>query len=357
MLFAIFLELLLVTFLYPLPCAALGDEAQVFLSTDSPSDLPEGTYIAIGFPAILELAAYLDFHPDTPVTRLLLADSTVRDLDSNFGVVTCGGPEPEGLLTDEQEDFLADLNYNNAKADRRRKRTIRDITAPLTRILERVGPSLESFSYLLYLSAGEEEEDRRLSVLDRPFPSLRHFTFRNGGDRPFSLMEFAPHAPVLSHLHVVMEPVQSLVALHDGFPHLSHLRMTGLNFDFELPDELKPDPTNFSPDFPLIPGNITVIVQPGFDSLFHGGGASIPARQYKQLFRRLVDDPSLHLLLPIEEDYCKYSYFNGLFPVGRAIADFEDQARGGEGEWAVPPEDCKEDACWWIRRCTCQICG
>lgn len=60
-----------------------------------------------------------------------------------------------------------------------------------------------------------------------------------------------------------------------------------------------------------------------------------------------MDDPSLHLRLPIEEDYCKYSYFNGLFPVGRAITEYEDQARGGEGEWAVPPKDCKEDACWW----------
>ncbi|KAJ7451591.1 hypothetical protein FB451DRAFT_702523 [Mycena latifolia] len=366
MLFTIF-KVVLATFLHSPTCFALDGDAQaLFSSTDNLRYHREGTYIATGLPAILELAAYLDLHPDTPITRLLLADATERELDTNFGVITCGSPPDysTALLTDEQEDFLADVNYNNAKADRHRKRTIRDITPPLARILDRAAPSLEAFSFLLYQSAGDGEEDNRLSVLNRNFPSLRYLTFRNGGykdqDDPFSIMQFAPHASMLSHLHIVAEPIQSLAALQDGFPHLTHLRMTGFNFLFQLPDELQPDPTDFysmSSGSPFsIPGNLTVIVQPGFDDLFHGGGSSIPAHQYRQLFKRLADDPALHLRLPIEEDYCEYSYFNGLFPVGRATAEFEDHSRGGEGEWSIPLQECNDDDCWWIRRCSCQQC-
>jgi hypothetical protein len=267
------LTLLVATFL-PL-CFALEGETQTFLSpTDNLGSLQEATYIATGLPAILELAVYLDLHPEAHITRLLLADATVRDLDSNFGVITCGAtaysqqstrclgaPAWDGTtpLSDEQEDFIADLEYNNAKADRHRRRAIRDIAAPLARILERTAPSLESFSYLMYRSAGDGEDDRRLSVLDNDFPSLRFFTFRNGGwkDDTFSILQFAPHAPILSHLHVVAEPIQSLAALQQAFPHLTHLRITGFNFLFQLPQELQPDPANFysmMPDSPLSVG-------------------------------------------------------------------------------------------------------
>ncbi|KAJ7689128.1 hypothetical protein B0H17DRAFT_1067070 [Mycena rosella] len=358
MLFAV-LKVLLATFLHsPTACFASDGDAQAFLV---PTGLQEGTYIATGLPAILELAAYLDLHPDLPVTRLLLADVTPHDLATNFGVITCGIPPDDAtaLLTDAQEDWLADVAYNNAKADRHRKRAIRDFTAPVARILARAAPSLEALSFLLYRWAGDGEEDRRLSVLDREFPALRWFTFRNGGYKddgdPFSIMQFAARTPGLSHLHVVGEPVRSLAALRDGFPHLTHLRISGFNFLFQLPEELQPDPADFysmTSAAPFsVPGNITVIVQPGFDDLFHSGGAHIPLYQYRQLFRRLADDPAVHLRLPIEEDYCKYSHFNGLFPVGRAIAEFEEEA-----EWSIPLQKCTDDECWWIRRCTCQMC-
>ncbi|KAJ7758150.1 hypothetical protein DFH07DRAFT_818918 [Mycena maculata] len=75
-----------------LTCSALNDEPQVviFPAESVPESIPRGTYIAAGLPPVLELADYLDLHPDTPITR---ADVTVPDLDSNFGAVTCGGPE------------------------------------------------------------------------------------------------------------------------------------------------------------------------------------------------------------------------------------------------------------------------
>jgi hypothetical protein len=90
-----------------------------------------------------------------------------------------------------------------------------------------------------------------------------------------------------------------------------------------------------------------VIIQPGFDDLFYGGETIIPGKQYRQLFRWLSDDPSVHLRLVVEEDFCKYSFFNGLFPVGRAVEEFEDHLHGGEGEWTIPVPDCTDGDCWW----------
>jgi hypothetical protein len=50
----------------------------------------------------------------------------------------------------------------------------------------------------------------------------------------------------------------------------------------------------------------------------------------------------MHLGLPPLEDFGKYgdTYESSrLFPLSRAIAEFEDRLLGGEGEWAVPSKN------------------
>ncbi|KAJ6607587.1 hypothetical protein B0H10DRAFT_2071086 [Mycena sp. CBHHK59/15] len=354
-------------------CSGAMSTNQTFLS---PTDggLPEGTYLATGLAGIAALAAYLDAHPETRVTRLLLSDSTVEDMDTGFGFIPYRdhalfesgyGSRPLRLLTDEEEDHQEEIRHHNVKASFKRWRTIRDITAPLTRVLDHVSPSLEALSYVLFLQAHLGEEDWRMSVLDRDFPSLQYLTLRSGGHRDeadfFSLKKFASRAPGLTHLHVVREHIASLAALRDSFPSLTDVRITGSTSMSGLPGELDPQRPVPSwgetvrhyvsgarpPDPPvIIPGNLTVIVQPGFDPMFHGGWCGTPGVEYGEIFERLATEPVVHLLFPIEEDYRKYSSEHGLFPVGRAMVEFENLARGGEGDWAET-QTVGEDAYWW----------
>ncbi|KAJ6626565.1 hypothetical protein B0H10DRAFT_2429903 [Mycena sp. CBHHK59/15] len=128
----------------------------------------------------------------------------------------------------------------------------------------------------------------------------RHFTLRNNAyrasDDTFSLLALAPRAPALSHLHAVWELIPSLMALS-------------------------------------IPG-LTIIVQPGFDTMHMLYGA--PSAQYASMLTRLAASPAVYLRPPLAPDYVRYSFFDGVFPVGRAECEFADHPRGGRASGACP---------------------
>ena len=66
--------------------------------------------------------------------------------------------------------------------------------------------------------------------------------------------------------------------------------------------------------------------------------------------------PNIHLLLPDEEDYNQYAATyetSRLFPLRRAIAEFEDRVIDGEeGEWALPSPEGQQR----YRRMTMNVC-
>lgn len=63
-----------------------------------------------------------------------------------------------------------------------------------------------------------------------------------------------------------------------------------------------------------------------------------PGLQYNCWLARLARNSDLRLNLPPREDFDKYgdTYDSfRLFPLSRAVTEFEDRIRGGEGEWAM----------------------
>lgn len=81
----------------------------------------------------------------------------------------------------------------------------------------------------------------------------------------------------------------------------------------------------------------------------HGGWCGTPGVEYDDLFRTLVNRSSeqIHVKLPVEEDYHRYKEPRGIVPLRRAMVEFEDVVRGGEGDWAVP-EAAGEEAWWYV---------
>jgi hypothetical protein len=92
---------------------------------------------------------------------------------------------------------------------------------------------------------------------------------------------------------------------------------------------------------------MTILIQPSLDELYTTGWCATGRIDFDDALRQLDVEPALHMLLPIEEDHRKYSGANRDFPVGRVMAEFEDCARGGEGEWGVPPARTGTEVYWW----------
>lgn len=82
-----------------------------------------------------------------------------------------------------------------------------------------------------------------------------------------------------------------------------------------------------------IPGNLTVIVQPGFYPLLEGGMCGNPGIEYGEMIEVLARASRVHVRLPEKEDYHPG---RGLVLLRRAIEEFEDRTREGEGDWALP---------------------
>ncbi|KAJ7144757.1 hypothetical protein C8R43DRAFT_1130478 [Mycena crocata] len=99
-------------------CAEGMDLNQTLFTPESVIQLPEGTYIATGTPAVAQLADYLDAHPEQRVTRLLISDSSIHDAETGHGYLSFGNDDDveedelgyyhrrskRPVLTDEEED-------------------------------------------------------------------------------------------------------------------------------------------------------------------------------------------------------------------------------------------------------------
>ncbi|KAJ6589752.1 hypothetical protein B0H19DRAFT_1104623 [Mycena capillaripes] len=363
------------------------DSLNSTLFTPENDDVPAGTYIAMGISAVEQLAEYLESHPESKITRLLISDSTIRDVDTWHGYLSASfrfADSDYGLverkdLTDEEQLRLDHVWSNNAEANLRIRRAVCDIEVPLMRILDKAAPSLETLSFLTYISdfsydltcdgTRRTDDPRFAALLGYTYPSLQHLTLRFPDNADWSEESAHPwvhasHFPSVTHLHIVPPDYTGtppLASLLDRFRRLTHLRVTGLLRSSQLPADMRPN--HYAPGFvegfkehilsiaePLfsVPGNLTVMVQPGFYPMLNGNGGwcGTPGLEYDDLFESLTNRLGVYVKLPSEEDYRSYpSQQLAIAPLRRAIAEFEDTARGGDGDWAIPEYAGREE--WW----------
>ncbi|KAJ7349886.1 hypothetical protein DFH08DRAFT_863286 [Mycena albidolilacea] len=343
------------------------------LFTAEASDLPAGTYIATGIAGVTQLAEYLDTYPDTRITRLLISDSSIQDVDAKH----------DHLFTDESKD---EIDWDEA-THQKVWAAVHDFEEPLNRVLAKAAPTLEALSYLAYIyySAGlhgvtyPEWTDPRLKPLvQHNYPSLTQFDFPihhlDGAyrvlteayyppcekadltthhlDNPCYVAHKASRFPSLTHLRTAgifqsSTLASTLAYVIDKFPRLTHLLVTDVGAMCELPSELYPTLRR------LIPDNLTVIAEPALSSRldegrdFECGTLSI---QYEDFILKSLRDDGVHVKLPIEDDY---DTERGRFSLRRAITEFVDRARGGEGEWTLPERvPVREEWCRWRRQCS-----
>ncbi|KAJ7800156.1 hypothetical protein B0H14DRAFT_2616452 [Mycena olivaceomarginata] len=320
------------------------------LFTPETSDLPAGTYIVTGIAGVTQLAEYLDTYPDTRITRLLISDSTILDVDAKHG----------HLFTDGSKD---EIDWDKA-THQKVWAVVRVFEEPLNRVFAKVAPTLEALSYLAY-SAGphgayDEWADPRLEpLLQHNYPSLTQFNFpsrhpRRDLSRPRrGLLPAVFSFPSLTHLRTAgmfksSTLTSTLGYVIDKFPRLTHLLVTDVGAMCELPSELYPNLRR------LIPGNLTVIAEPVLSSMLNEGGEfecgnhSIQYDDYDFIFKSLRDD-GVYVKLPIAD----YDSELGRFSLRHAIAEFLDRARGGEGEWALPERiPVREEWCRWRWQCS-----
>ncbi|KAJ7020894.1 hypothetical protein C8F04DRAFT_1274427 [Mycena alexandri] len=324
------------------------------LFTPEGSDLPAGTYIATGIAGVTQLANYLDAYLDTRITRLLVSDSTVQDVDA----------EHAHLFTDATS--RDERNWDEATHHRVRA-AVHDFEEPLNRILARAAPTLEALSYLAYISysAGlhqgtyPEWTDPRLEPLvQHNYPLLTQFSFPRPGrhlDGTYRVLTeaysppcermgdpcYARHEasrfPALTHLRTAGMFESSAFAstfayVIDAFPRLTHVRVTGVGLMCELPAELYPNPRR------LIPGNLTVIAEPALSAM-HDDGRDFECEYDESMLKALRDD-GVHVKL------LEYNAERGGVSLRRAIREFADRARGGDGEWALPERIAGREE-WW----------
>ncbi|KAJ7090092.1 hypothetical protein C8R44DRAFT_957583, partial [Mycena epipterygia] len=283
--------------------------------TRESGNLPAGTYIATGLSGISQLAEYLNDNPVTNITRLLISDSTVQDVENGHGYLPDGdgsgeidywGRVERPPLTDEEEDRREERRFSITKTMLRLKRAVRDIEEPLQRVLDKAAPTLEVLAYTIYIDKpsdcsqyshyanGQQEDPRIVALVGRAYPFLTHLTFRNNDMHGASrVLAHPPMFPALTHLHVAHHMIHTLASLLDNFC-TSHLCMTGAVSTYGLPAELRPVYLGFGwgdrvklflgfvgpyyrqrqPLAILTPGNLTVVVQPGFYPLLEGGKLS-----------------------------------------------------------------------------------
>ncbi|KAJ6582378.1 hypothetical protein B0H19DRAFT_1061794 [Mycena capillaripes] len=342
------------------------------------NNLQVGTYICTGVEGATLLVKYLDSHPEVTIAHLFLSDSPLEE--SEAGHQDLSSPNERGEdyyhwsqhhkvrrhpLTDEEEDELEDIRHQKAKTHLRLKRAVRDIAAPLNRILDRAAPVLETLAFLTYIVLPEaikvsSESDSSITVLTgRSYPCLKQLTYLNQRIHSVEvLLKDATRFPVLTHLHVSGN-TSPLAVLVQRFPRLKHVLLAGNISLNTLPAEFNPvvpAPSwikrlfNFCTSHqepPLkIPANLIVLVQPGFDPMLTQEGISEgdAGMQYDQIYTRLRHE-RVQLKFPREEDY---RTGNGVFPLRRAISDFLICARGGEGQWVDPGPLAPREDWWWI---------
>ncbi|KAJ7292785.1 hypothetical protein C8J57DRAFT_6880 [Mycena rebaudengoi] len=346
-------------------CYVLKFPNQTFFSPAN-SGLPQGTYIAASLAGAHQLAEYLDTHPNVTVTNLLLSDSTIQDLATDFGYEDTYR-DFRDLDWDRFEERLDAAMPVNRNISRDLEQTILDFDAVSSRIMDGVAPTLESLSYLTYIRIWDDDgylplnytDNRVFTVLNRDFPRLTHLTLRDprwkvqnlpGTRQPFRSL------PALTHLHLVTNSFPSLSVLRRFVPSAAYIRLSGT-----LPQEFS-SKLHFTVQWAksLIDGfsrranSPIVIAQPQFSPM-RGRGVMCgnPGIEHSCLLARLARNRNIHLSLPAREDYDRYAASYGgsrLFPFSRAITEFEDRlSGGGPGEWAIPEintEYSKQSLAW-----------
>ncbi|KAJ7779938.1 hypothetical protein B0H16DRAFT_728954 [Mycena metata] len=331
------------------------------LFTPETSGLPAGTYIATGLAGITQLAEYLDTYPDTRVTRLLMSDSTTQNLDAQHGHLFTDGSQNE-LDSDE-------ATY------RKMWDAVRALEEPLNRVFAKAAPTLEALSFLAYIHYKEglygatypEWTDPRLEPLvQHNYPLLTHINFPShhldGAYRvlaevynppctyPCDVAREASRFPALTHLRTAGNfegsTLPSILA-HDvnKFPRLTHLLVTDVGAMCELASELWG--AQVKALGPLTRRNISLIVEPTFSSTpDEGRDFECGNHDYRDSAFNSLREDGVHLKLPIGEDH------DAKESLRRALTEFLDGARGGEGEWTLPeriPD--REEWCRWRRQC------
>ncbi|KAJ7044970.1 hypothetical protein C8F04DRAFT_1067215 [Mycena alexandri] len=326
------------------------------LFTPATTKLPEGTYIALGLKGARELADYLDVHPDVKITNLLISDSTVGDLAIDFGYQDTYIDFFNDLHTRLDRETQLEYNAINRNVSRDLQQTILDLDALSSRIMNKVAPSLETFAYLNYITTWGEywrleipDDNRTRNVLDRDFPRLTHLTLRDRRWR-FQTLEgrstFFPPLPALTHLHILTgNHVPALSVIRQAVPNATHVLFTA-----NYPAEFSAKPMFLvrwtQSLMRILVGSVkspTIIVQPDHNPMLRRGQeCGNPGVEYHYELRRLAHNRELHLRLPPEEDFDQYGItYEGytVFPLIRAIAEFEDRLGGGEGEWGIPSKN------------------
>ncbi|KAJ7714760.1 hypothetical protein DFH07DRAFT_1068554 [Mycena maculata] len=341
------------------------------LFTPEASDLPTETYIATGIAGVTQLAEYLDTYPDTRITRLLVSDSTVQDVDGKHAHLFTDA-------TSEEESDWDEATHHRVWA------AVHDFEQPLNRILAKAAPTLEALSYLAYISYSAdlhgpiypEWTDPRLKPLvQHNYPSLTHLNFPRPGrhldgtyrvfteaysppcersrvpndhlNDPCYLLHEASRFPALTHLRTggifpssTFAPTVAYVV--DAFPRLTHVHITDVGPICELPAELH------SMLEWLTPRNLTVIAEPALSARRDEGRYFKCEHDDSEL--TLLRGDGVHVKLPIEDED---DTVQGGVSLRRAITEFVDRARGGEGEWALPGRiPSREEWCRWRRQCS-----
>ncbi|KAJ7830189.1 hypothetical protein B0H14DRAFT_3143667, partial [Mycena olivaceomarginata] len=310
----------------------------LFTWEDAGSDLPIGTYIATGVSGIIKLAEYLADQTEVEIMHLLISDSTIEDVDTRHGY------RAMSLLDDEGDVSSA----CDASPDSENPRT--------AALRGRVYPSLQQ---LTVRRSESPEWSQSLGPLDHGHALPRRYTLSH---RFFRLQRLAVAGWVFEH-----------------FPHLTHLRITGLAGAYRLPAEMAPNTYRSAgwmarlalPGLPPAPSTLTVIVQPGFNPMFYGGWCGTPGIEYDELFRALqIHPPQRQIQRSIRRDasgdppaiepprgtaYSRQVSPRSRLPRIRGRAGdittpardrgIRDGVRGGEGAWGVPRPASEQERC------------
>ncbi|KAK7040222.1 hypothetical protein VNI00_010028 [Paramarasmius palmivorus] len=378
-------------------------------------------------PVFTNLADYLDRNTAITPKHVFLSDTSLEEIQSNFGYLPLPAPPIDNSTTQARydsidpslEDVLSwhdrrdidmtdeeeDIRSHNRKLHRRIARAVRDLPNAISRILDRISPTVETFSFLLYIAPDYEKDFgggidwNRLFLkaddegvdndyissptLKYDFPNLRALSLRNSlrltqfKDFGNPQLAVAPDFPLflnVTHLHYMHIDdthrrfgLPSFEQILSRLPSLTHVRFTGAypqlrkHLPYNDPVSLRNWlPIYWYDDFlrnigvalpeplRLVPENLTVIIHPTFYPEPSGFCATNQI-EYDSRIEGLIKNTDIHLSWPVKEDLERFSYGYQLVPVDRAIEHFKEFARGGEGDWAIPDKGEAEKPFteWW----------
>ncbi|KAJ3820059.1 hypothetical protein EV361DRAFT_930541 [Lentinula raphanica] len=391
--------------------ALTEDRVDKFLSSDNTDFLPPGAYIATGLASVTEFAQFLDKNPAVEVKQLLLSDSSIWDMENNYGFLDVSKYHSHSLDADLDVDDLswsqfgrcnddldvpdeeADAVAHNTKLSRKQRRSLRDHPAVLDRILNRSHTSLETFSYLLYIEnhrgyycqTRQIPNEKNTRLFNRDFPRLKDLTVKGSsvwdpleqiGRQERELSEAVedaqrdlwkiPSLRTVTHLHVIgshhmNDGERSLSSYRAQFKNLTHIRVTD-----SLPSEFRTryvkiasswgmlkamfGGPSYEPVPRIFPENLTVIVQPNFYPMLNDwqDDCGTPGAEYNGLIHELDSMQDQNVHLSWPIREDWLKYkWQGLYPVERAISNFVEHISGGDGEWKVGEELIRETPREW----------